>query len=295
MQNRYELVIDSTADITPEWAKDWGIKTVIPFMVTVDGKDYMNYLDEREISTKTFYDLLRAGKTGSTTQITQFRYMEAWEPILKEGKDILYLCLSGALSKSYEQSLIAVRELKQKYPEREIISIDSKSASLGEALLVYHTARARNEGKTLAETAEYALGIIPRILHWIMADDLNHLRRGGRVSGAAAFVGTMLKIKPILTVYGDGRLVPVHKARGHNKAFEYILSRMEAHKADPKPVIAIAHSDSLELAQQLMDMINEKYGRCEFLVNNIGPVIGAHTGPGTVAAVFLGDGRLNHA
>ncbi|MCL2500515.1 MAG: DegV family protein [Defluviitaleaceae bacterium] len=295
MQKRFELVIDSTADITPQWAEAWGVKTTIPFIVTVDGKDYFNYLDEREISTQAFYDLLREGKTGSTTQITPFRYIEAWEPILQEGSDILYLCLSGALSKSYEQSLIAVRELKQKYPERKIISIDSKSASLGEALLVYYTALARNEGKSLEETAEYAKTLIPRILHWIMADDLNHLRRGGRVSGASAFVGTMLKIKPILTVFGDGRLVPVYKARGYNKAFDYITNRMEVHKADPKQIIAIAHSDSLALAEQLMDKFNFIYGRCEFLVNNIGPVIGAHTGPGTVAAVFLGDGRLNHA
>jgi len=292
MDKHFQIVIDSTADIQPQWAEEWGIKTVIPFLVTVDGKDYFNYLDGREISTKDFYNLLRAGKTGSTTQITAFRYVEAFEPILQGGQDILYLCLSSALSKSYEQSLIALGEMKNKYPERKIISLDTKSASLGEGLAVLYAAKARNEGKTLEETAAYMEGVIPRIMHWIMADDLHHLRRGGRVSGAAAFVGSLLSIKPILTMVDDGRLVPVHKARGHNKAFEYITGRMEHHKMDAKQTIGIVHSDALQLADRLMEKIMEKYGKCTFIVNNIGPVIGAHTGPGTVAAVFLGDERV---
>jgi len=295
MNKQFEFVIDSTTDITPEWAQEWGIKYVIPFIVTVDGKDYYNHLDGSDISAKAFYNLLREGKMGTTTQITAFRYIEAWEPLLKQGKDILYVCLSSALSKSYEQSLLAVSELKEKYPEREIISINSKSASLGEGLLVYYIARAWNEGKTLKEVADYANNISVRIHHWIMADDLNHLRRGGRVSGAAAFVGTMLKIKPILTLINDGRLIPIHKARGHAKAFEYILGRMDTHKANPREPIAIAHSDSIELAEQLMEKITAAYGPCEFLVNNIGPVVGAHTGPGTVAAVFLGNERYENA
>jgi DegV family protein with EDD domain len=293
MQRDFTIVIDSTADILPDWADAWGIENTIPFIVTVGGKDYYNYLDGREIGVKEFYDMLREGKTGSTTQITAFRYIEAWEPLLIKGQDILYLCLSGALSKSHEQSLIAAAELKEKYPERTIISVDTKSASLGEGLLALYASRARNEGKTLEETAALIDGLIPRLLHWVMADDLHHLRRGGRVSGAAAFVGTLLSVKPMLTVLDDGRLVPIQKARGYSKALDYIVERMEVHKMDPKgQVIAIAHSDAKDLANQLMAKIKAKYGECEFIVNNIGPVIGAHTGPGTVAAVFLGDERL---
>ncbi|MCL2203381.1 MAG: DegV family protein [Defluviitaleaceae bacterium] len=291
MRKEFQIVIDSTADLRPEWAQEWGIHTVIPYIVTVDGKDYFNYLDGRDISTKDFYNLLRSGKTGSTTQITAFRYIEAWEPLLKSGQDILYLCLSGALSKSYEQSLLAVAEMGKRYPERKVISLDTKSASLGQGLLVYYAVCAQREGKTLEETATYVEGLVPRLFHWIMADDLHHLRRGGRVSGAAAFVGSMLKIKPMLTVVADGRIVPIHKVRGHEKAIEYILSRMEVHKMEEQ-LVGIVHSDAPELADQLKEKITAKYGNLEFLVNSIGPVIGAHTGPGTVAAVFLGDERL---
>ena len=292
MTNSFQVVTDSTTDIKPEWAKAWGINTVIPFIVTVDGKDYFNEIDERDIRTKDFYDLLRAGKNGSTTQITAFRYIEAFEPILQSGQDILYLCLSSELSRSYEQSVMASQTLKEKYPERKIICIDSKSASLGEGMLAMYAARACNRGDTLEAVAEYVNSLVPRSFHWIMADDLHHLRRGGRVSGAAAFVGTMLSIKPILTFVDSGRLVPIHKARGQEKAFDYMISRMEVHEMPKDQPIFIAHSDALPQAERLMEKISVKYGLCEFMVNNIGPVIGAHTGPGTVAAVFLGNARV---
>jgi len=262
---------------------------VLPYIYNLDGKEYYNYLDYREQSKKEFYDALRAGKTASTTQITPQRYEEAWEPFLQEGKDILYICLSSMLSKSYEMSQLAARDFSEKYPERKIITIDSKSACMGIGLLGMKAVQAQNEGKSLDENAAFVKELVTRTHHWVMADDLHHMRRGGRVSGAAAFVGTMLSVKPVLSMPDDGKLVPLHKARGRDKAFDYIVGKLGEAKYDPKSgPIYIAHSDVPDYAQKMQDMITAKYGYTSFLVNEIGPVIGAHTGPGTIAVIFEG-------
>jgi DegV family protein with EDD domain len=289
--NKYVIITDSTTDLPQNKAAEWGVE-IIPYIFNLDGKEYHNYLDWREISVKDFYDTLRAGKLGSTTQVSQFRYMEIWEPFLKEGKDILYMCLSSALSKSYDQSVLAARELNEKYPDRKVITIDTKSASLGMGLLAYYAAKARDEGKTLDELAAYVEQVIPVMHHWVMADDLHHLRRGGRVSGAAAFVGSMLSVKPMIHMTKDGKLTPMTKARGRNKALEFMLEQITVHKMDPpnQPVF-ISHSDAPDLAEQLKNMIIAKHGNREFVINEIGPVIGAHTGPGTIALFFVGNER----
>jgi DegV family protein with EDD domain len=289
--NNYVIITDSTTDLPQSKAEEWGVE-IIPFLFNLDGKEYYNYLDWREISVKDFYDALRAGKTGSTTQVNQFRYMEIWEPHLKAGKDILYMCLSSALSKSYEQSVLAARELNEKYPDRKVITIDTKSACMGMGMLTYYAVKARDEGKTLDELAAYVEGLIPILHHWVMADDLHHLRRGGRVSGAAAFMGTMLNIKPMIHMTKEGKLTPMTKARGRNKALEFMLEQITFHQMKPadQPIF-ISHSDAPDLAEQLKSMIIEKHGKRDFIVNEIGPVIGAHTGPGTIAMFFIGNER----
>ena len=286
MSKNYVVVSDSCGDLTPEMAE--GI-VILPYIYTIGGKDYYNHLDYRDQSKKEFYDALRAGKTASTTQITPQRYTEAWEPFLQEGKDILYICLSSMLSKSFEMSQLAARELTEKYPDRKIVTIDSKAASMGIGQLGMTAVKALNEGKTLDEATAIVKDLIARLHHWVMADDLHHLRRGGRVSGAAAFVGTMLSVKPVLSVTDEGKLVPLHKARGREKAFDYLISKLTEFKYDPKygPIL-IAHSDVPEYAKQLQDMVTAKFGYTTFLVNDIGPVIGAHTGPGTIAIIFEG-------
>jgi len=290
MSVNYKIVVDSTIDLPLHLVDELGF-TVIPFIFTLEGKDYYNHLDYRDISVKDFYKELRNGKMASTTQITAFRYVEAWGPILKEGKDILFLSLSSAVSKSYEQSLLAVQEMKEKYPDRKVISIDSKSGALGEGVMAYYAAQSRDEGKSLEETAAFIESLVPRMQHWIMVDDLHHLKRGGRVSGAAAFIGTMLSVKPILTMLDDGSIAPVHKVRGRNSAFKYFLERMATQNIESNSIIGIVHSDMLEMAEQLKEMIIEKFGPHEFIINDLGPVIGAHTGPGTVAMMVLGDSR----
>ena len=287
--NDYAIVVDSTTDMTPGLAEELGV-FVIPYIFTLDGKEHYNHLDYRDISVKDFYNALRAGKKGQTTQVTPARYAEEWEPHLKEGKDVLYMCLSSMLSKSYEMSLLAVEEMKEKYPERKVISLDTKSASLGQGLLAFYSAKAKKEGKSLEENAEYLQDLIKKLQHWVMADDLHHLRRGGRVSGASAFVGTMLSIKPILTMLDDGRLVPLHKVRGRGKALEYFMEKMDEYKFDKTyDTVFIAHSDVQDLADELKEKVKVKYGIENFVINHIGPVIGSHTGPGTIALMYIGE------
>ena len=288
--NAYEIVVDSTTDLTPELADSLGV-CVIPYIFTLDQKEYHNYLDYREISKKDFYNTLRAGKTASTTQVTPTRYREVWEPFLKEGKDVLYMCLSSMLSKSFEMSVLAARELTDKYPDRKIVTIDSKSASLGQGALAFYSSKAKESGKSLEENAKYVDMLIPKLHHWVMADDLHHLRRGGRVSGASAFVGTMLSIKPILTMPSDGRLVPIHKARGRAKAFDYFLEKAQEYRLDKAyDTVFISHSDAEDMAMDLRLKFEDKLGVRNFVINEIGPVIGAHTGPGTVAIMYVAEG-----
>ena len=291
MSNNYVIVVDSTTDLPDKLANDLGL-VVIPYIYTLDNKEYHNYLDYRELSVKDFYDTLRAGKTGSTTQVTAHRYMETWKPFLEEGKDILYMCLSSALSKSYEQSMLAAQQAQEEYPNNKVITIDSRSATLGQGLLAYYAAKARDEGKSLDELAKYIQeDLIPNLHHWAIVDDLHHLRRGGRVSGASAFVGTLIQIKPILSIVDDGRLVPLHKARGHSKAFQYGIKCMHDYGFQKDHIVGIAHSDAPELANKLKEEITAEFGVNDFIINEIGPVIGAHTGPGTIALIFLAKGR----
>lgn len=284
----YVIFIDSTTDLPAKMADELGLN-VIPYIYTLDGKEYYNHLDYRDLSVKDFYNALRAGKTGSTTQVTSHRYFEAWKPFLEDGKDVIYMCLSSMLSKSYEQSILAAREAEETFPGRRVITIDSKSASLGQGLLAVKAAKARDEGKSLEEAAAYLESIVPKIQLWIMADDLQHLKRGGRISGAKAVVGTMLNVKPILTFSDTGRLAPVGKARGRSKAIALFIEQMEKYKYIKGETIYIAHSDVPELAHQLKEAVEESYGEKDIIVNEVGPVIGAHTGPGTIAIVFIGN------
>jgi len=289
--NDFQIVVGSTTDLPVGTAKKSGLE-VIPFIVTLDGKDYYNHLDNSDITPKQFYDALREGKMSTTTQVTAHRYMEAWKPFLDAGRDVLYICLSSALSKSYEQSVLAAQELKEEYPDRKIITIDSKSASLGQGALAVYASNAKAQGRTIDEVAELVERLIPRLQHWVVADDLHHLKRGGRLSGTAAMIGTLLNVKPVLTILSDGSLVPKAKARGQKAAFKMMVDEIVKQKVKVhEQTICIAHSDSPAAAKELQDMIIARFGQCRFVVNEIGPVIGTHTGPGTIACIFLGAKR----
>ncbi|MDR1664986.1 MAG: DegV family protein [Clostridiales bacterium] len=291
MGNDFVIVTDSTTDLTQEFADSLGL-VIIPYIFNLDGKEYRNYLDYRELSARDYYDALRAGKTASTSLVTGQRYIDAFTPHVREGKDILYLCLSTGMSSSFGQSKMAAETLEKEFPGRKLIMIDTLAASMGQGMLAYYAAKARGEGKTLEETADYIKGIFLKLCMWVGVDDLNHLRRGGRVSGASAFFGTILNIKPIIHVDDEGRLIPVEKVRGWNNVMDYMVSRMEETLLPPKDqVVFISHSDAQERAEKLANLIVTRLGPREVKINYIGPVIGAHTGPGTIALFFIGSKR----
>ena len=289
--NSYIIATDSNVDLPNSLANELEL-AVIPMQFSMDGKDYTNYLDHREMSAKAFYDGLREGKTATTMLINQTAFLAFFEPILQTGSDILYLCFSSGLSGSCEQAELAAQTLCSQYPERTIKVIDTRCASMGEGLLVYLAANAKEQGQTLEQAAKTVEGLIPQLCQWFTVDDLGHLKRGGRISGATAMLGTMLGIKPILHVDDHGKLVQRFKARGRAKALEALLNQMRETVIDPKnQTVFISHGDAREDAEQLADMIKQRLGVKDIRIGVIGPVIGAHAGPGTIALFFVGKHR----
>lgn len=288
---RYRIITDSTGDLTPELVRELDL-TVIPMEFTVDGKSYHNYPDGHEMSAKAFYDLLRSGKTSTTAQINSQEFVEWADPMLQAGEDLLYIAFSSGLSGTCQSALLAKQELSEKYPDRKIYVADSLCASMGEGLLVYYAAKMQQEGKSIDEVYQWVQDNKLHLCHWFTVDDLNHLKRGGRVSPAAALFGTMLGIKPVLHVDDAGHLIPVAKIRGRRQSLDALVSHMEDTVTAPEnQVIFISHGDCLEDAQYVADKIRSKWNVKDIVLNEIGPVIGTHSGPGTVALFFLGTKR----
>ena len=288
---RYRIITDSTGDLTPELIRDLQL-TVIPMEFTIDGKSYRNYPDGHEMSAKAFYHLLRAGKTSTTAQINAHEFMDWADPILQAGEDILYLAFSSGLSGTCQSAYLAKEELSARYPDRKIYVVDSLAASMGEGLLAYYASRMQMEGKTIDEVYQWLQDNKLHLCHWFTVDDLNHLKRGGRVSSAAALFGTMLGIKPVLHVDDAGHLIPVAKIRGRRQSLDSLVAHMEQTVINPEEqVIFISHGDCEKDAQYVADQIRARWNVKEIVLNEIGPVIGTHSGPGTVALFFLGSKR----
>lgn len=287
----YCLVTDSCCDLSPELAEKSGLK-VIPMTMSMDGKEYLNYLDGREIATKDFYDKLRSGAHASTSAINIDVFINTFEPILKDGKAVLYLGFSSGLSSTYHVSTMAANELAEKYPENRIYCVDTLCASMGEGLLVYLCAMEKQKGASIEQVKEFAENNRGNLCHWFTVDDLNHLKRGGRISAATALVGSILNIKPILHVDDEGHLINVGKVRGRKASIAEIFTHMKNSAINPKEqTVFISHGDCEEDAKTLADMIKKEYKIKEVYINSIGPVIGAHSGPGTLALFFLGTQR----
>ncbi len=287
----YVIITDSTTDLTQELINELDI-TVIPMEFNIDGKVYLNYSDERDISYKEFYDFLRNGKNSTTSLINTTTFTELFEPILEDGKDILYIAFSSGLSGTYNSSCIAAQMLSEKYTDSKIYTVDSLSASMGEGLLVYHAAKKKKEGMNIDELKDWVENNKLNLCHWFTVDDLHHLKRGGRLSSAAAIVGTMLNIKPVLNVDNEGHLIPVEKVRGRKLSITAMLKMMEKTAINPEEqTIFISHGDCLEEAEFLANLVKEKLNVKDIKMNYIGPVIGSHSGPGTIALFFLGTER----
>lgn len=275
----YIIVTDATSDIPNEMANELNVK-VVPMSFSLGEKNYNHYPDYRELDIKTFYDKQRAGQTSLTTQINVAVYLDFFEEIIKSDKDVLYISFSSALSSTYQSSVLAAKELNEKYPDFKIITIDSKAATLGETLLVKLATQKKSEGMNIEDLSKWVDDNHLKVCHYFTVDDLNHLKRGGRMTAMTAFIGTALDIKPILHVNDEGKLIPLDKVRGRKKALKVLFNYLaELSENLEEQTIFIGHGDCIEDARYLESLIKEAYKVKEVIIHPIGPIIGSHTGP----------------
>lgn len=287
----YEIITDSSANLTEELIEKYGIHIISLFFI-VDDKEYTSYKKDEKTDISKFYDMMRNGKTISTSTINMSACEETFEKVLCKGKDVLYLGFSSALSGAYNTAFVMAEKLKSKYPERNIYSVDTLAASMGEGLLVYYAAKQREEGKSIDEVRDWVLMNRLNICHWFTVDDLFFLKRGGRVSSTTAIVGTALGIKPILHVDDEGRLINVGKVRGRKNSLNELVNEMEKTSIKPgEQVVFISHGDCIEDAKYVEELVRNKFKVRDVVINFVDPVIGAHSGPGTLALFFIGTNR----
>lgn len=287
----FVLMTDSCCDLAAGMAEELELE-VLPLSLEMGGETYRNYLDGREISFKDFYDRVRSGENAVTSAVNVGDFETAMRRVLTAGKDILCLGFSSALSTTYQSAVIAAEELGREFPERKIFVVDTLCASLGQGLLVWLCGQERKKGKTVEEVRDFAERTKGSICHWFTVDDLNHLKRGGRVSATAAFFGTMLSIKPVLHVDDEGRLIPMEKCRGRKASLLALVDHMEKTAVDPADYpVFISHGDCLEEAEFVAEEVRRRLGVRDVFINYVGPVIGSHTGAGVVTLFFFGNGR----
>jgi len=290
MEN-YVLFTDATADLPGELFEQMNIQ-VVPMDFEINGTVYTHYPDGRELSSSDFFRRLQTGEMATTSQINVTRYYDYFTPYLKEGKDILYLSFSSGLSGTYQASVLAANELMEEYPERKIVSVDTLCACGGEGLLVYMAAQRKNAGMSMDELTGWIEENRHQLCHWFTVDDLHHLKRGGRISAISATFGTALSIKPLLHVDEEGKLAVYGKIRGKKRCVDKLVECMTQTVIDGKnnPVV-ITHSNCYEDAVSLSEKVKETFGTTDIIISDMGPIIGAHTGSGTLVLTFLGSQR----
>lgn len=289
--NTYRIITDSSCDMTQEMADALELD-VVPLTVNYKGKEYPNYLDGRELNIGTFYESLRAGEMATTSAVNPTAWKAAAEKAMQAGQDVLILAFSSGLSTTFSAAVMAAQELLEEHPDRKIYVVDTLCASLGQGLLCYHVANRRLAGATLEEARDYAEANKLHLCHWFTVDDLMFLKRGGRVSGATAVMGSLLQIKPVMHVDNDGHLVPVSKARGRKASIQAMAAKVGETAIEPeKQTMFISHGDCRQDAEYLAGLLREKYHVPKIEINYVGPVIGSHSGPGTLALFFLGTHR----
>lgn len=286
----YIILTDSTADLPVEYCQENGI-TVCNLTYTIAGTSYGH---GEELEFDEFYRLMREGEIPCTSQINPEEARESLEACLKINKNILFLAFSSGLSGTYNSVRLAAEELMEEDSEVHICVVDTLAASMGEGLMVYNAVNNREKGMSLEDNAAWLEDHKQNFVHIFTVDDLNHLFRGGRVSRTAAVIGTVLNIKPVLIVDKEGHLVPTEKIRGRKKALISLIDYMDKKMGDYKDlndVVFISHGDCLEDALWVKEEIALRFGITKCIINHIGPTIGAHSGPGTVALFFLGESR----
>jgi DegV family protein with EDD domain len=289
--SEYVIISDSSCDLPAQMALELEL-TIVPLTVRMGDREYANYLDGREITPREFYQKMRDGAPCQTSAVNSQLLVDSMESFLQEGKDILYLAFSSGLSATYQNGILAASDLVEKYPGRKIFLVDTRCASLGQGLLCYLCVQEKKNGKTIEEVRDFAENTKQQVCQWFIVDDLNHLRRGGRISATTAIVGTMLNIKPVLHVDQEGHLIKMGTVRGRQAALKALVDHMEKTVTEARgQLIFISHGDCEEDARYVADLVKERFGVQDFIIHFIGPVIGAHAGPGTVALFFLGTER----
>ena len=284
----YVIFTDSCADLTREAYEELGIK-VTQLDVIVEGEDPV---PNDQIDNKEIYEKLRSKKSASTAAVNIDKFLKVFEEALQEGLDILYLGFSSGLSGTYQASTVAAEELREKYPEAKIYTVDTLCASMGQGLLVWRAVKMKNDGADIETVRDYAESTKLNLCHWFTVDDLFFLKRGGRVSAATAVVGSLLSIKPVMHVDNAGKLINVSKVRGRRAAIDALFENMKRSMLpDVNDVAFISHGDCLEDAEYLANRIKNELGVPRVEINYVGPVIGSHSGPGTLALFFLGKER----
>lgn len=288
----YIISTDTSCDFPLEYVKQHQLPLVTLFY-SIDGVTGENGCPSSDV-LKNFYDKMRAGSMTKTQQASIEDTEKVFREILKEGKDILHIAFSSGLSGTANAARLAAENMMEEFPERKIIVIDSLCASLGQGLLVDYALKLQQQGKTMEETAKWLEDHIQNICHLFTVEDLKYLQRGGRISKTTALVGTMIGIKPVLHVDPEGKLVSISKVRGRKQSIQALVNKMEEnigkYRGEKQPIF-ISHGDSIEDANYLAELVKERFGYDEFLINDVGPTIGAHSGPGTLALFFMGETR----
>lgn len=286
----FKIITDTTADLPEAYIQENGLGImVLPYIV-----DGVSYGGEQKMEVKEFYDRMRGGMMPTTSQVNPETAKEYLNGFLEESRQLLVLSFSSGLSGTCGNVNLAAKEIMEERPDCRIVVIDTLCASLGEGLLVHKAVQLKKQGKSLEETACWVEEHKENLVHVFTVDDLFHLHRGGRVSRATAIVGTLAGIKPLLHVDGEGHLTAVGKVRGRKKSLQSLVDMMEKQMGSRRgenDCVFISHGDCAEDADYVRQMVKERFGIDDFLINEIGPTIGAHSGPGTVALFFMGDVR----
>ncbi len=288
--NTFKIITNTTADLPLDYIKENNLGLLYYNYILDD----IEYGSERQLDWKEFYAMMRTGKMPTTSLINPEKFREEFEEVLKENKEILYISFSSGLSGSCQNAFLTAREMMEEREDIQIKVIDSLCASMGEGLFIHKAVTMQKEGKTLEETAAWLQDHVQNMVHLVTVDDLNHLYRGGRVNKATAVIGTIAGIKPIIHVDGEGHLIPFDKVRGRRKSLITLVDYMEEKMGtfrEQNDIVFISHGDAQEDAQFVADEIRKRFGIENFMINHIGPTIGAHAGPGTIALFFMGESR----
>ena len=285
----YQIITDSCCDFTDQQYQDLNV-IAVPLTVMWDGQCHSHFSSEEAL--KNFYTRMRDGLVATTSALNPDNWARALEPCLKEGKDLLVIAVSSGISTTYQSACIAAGELRESYPDRKIRVVDSLSGSLGEGLLLWHACRLRDAGEALEKCAAWLEERASRICHWVTVESLTQLKRSGRLSAASAVVGTVLDIKPIIRVTEAGKLVSAAKVRGRKSSLRALAKKFgESRSPEEEDLVTIAHGDCPEDANTLAEILRRDYGVRNIHIGYVGPILGAHTGPGVLGLFHLGTAR----